>query len=113
MDFYSFYTGKNFDVYHFLGAHREGNGWIFRVFAPNAARVTLLGDFTKGYEYEMNRVGDGNFFEVWTADASAGDRYFHRIYSRSGGYTDHCDIYGFGMELRPEWRSVLRDLSEY
>lgn len=113
MDFYSFYTGKNFDAYQYLGAHREGNGWIFRVFAPNAARVTLLGDFTNGYEYEMNRVGDGNFFEVWTADAAAGDKYFHRIYSRSGGYTDHCDIYGFGMELRPEWRSVLRDLSEY
>ena len=113
MDFQSFYRGYNFDVYHYLGAHREGDGWIFRVFAPNASRVTLNGDFTKGYEYEMNRVGDGNFFEVWTSDASVGDKYFHRIYNRSGGYVDHCDIYGFGMELRPEWRSVLRDLYEY
>lgn len=113
MDLYSFYTGKNFDVYQYLGAHREGGGWIFRVFAPNAERVTLLGDFTEGYEYEMNRVNDGNFFEVWTDRAKTGDRYFHRIYKRGGGYTDHCDIYGYGMELRPEWRSVLRDLSEY
>lgn len=113
MDFYSFYTGKNFDVYQYLGAHREGSGWIFRVFAPNAERVTLFGDFTEGYEYDMNRVGDGNFFEVWTDRAKTGDRYFHRIYKRGGGYTDHCDIYGYGMELRPEWRSVLRDLSEY
>lgn len=113
MDFYSFYTGKNFDAYQYLGAHREGGGWLFRVFAPNAERVTLLGDFTEGYEYDMNRVGDGNFFEVWTDRAKTGDRYFHRIYKRGGGYTDHCDIYGYGMELRPEWRSVLRDLSEY
>jgi len=113
MDFYGFYTGQIFDAYEYLGAHRAGNGWIFRVFAPNAARVTLLGEFTDWIEYEMNRVNDGNFFEVYVDRGNDGETYFHRIYSRSGGYTDHCDIYGFGMELRPGFKSVLRDLSTY
>lgn len=113
MDFYGFYTGKIFDAYEYLGAHRAGSGWIFRVFAPNAARVTLLGEFTDWIEYEMNRVNDGNFFEVYVDRGMDGERYFHRIYSKSGGYTEHCDIYGFGMELRPDFKSVLRDLSAY
>ena len=113
MDLYGFYTGQSFDAHEYLGAHRAGEGWIFRVFAPNAARVTLLGEFTVWTEYEMNRVNDGNFFEVYVDHGRDGERYFHRIYSRSGGYTDHCDIYGFGMELRPEFKSVLRDLSAY
>ncbi len=113
MDFYGFYTGQVFDAYEYLGAHRAGEGWIFRVFAPNAARVTLLGEFTDWTEYEMNRVNYGNFFEVYVDHGKDGERYFHRIYSKSGGYTDHCDIYGFGMELRPDFKSVLRDLGAY
>lgn len=113
MDLYGFYTGRVFDAYEYLGAHRAGEGWIFRVFAPNAARVTLLGEFTDWIEYEMNRVNDGNFFEVYVTGGKDGDKYFHRIYSKSGGYTDHCDIYGFGMELRPDHKSVLRDLTAY
>lgn len=113
MDLYGFYTGRVFDAYEYLGAHRAGEGWIFRVFAPNAARVTLLGEFTDWIEYEMNRVNDGNFFEVYVTGGKDGDKYFHRIYSKSGGHTDHCDIYGFGMELRPDHKSVLRDLTAY
>lgn len=113
MDFYGFYTGQVFDAYEYLGAHRAGEGWIFRVFAPNAARVTLLGEFTDWIEYEMNRVNDGNFFEVYVSRGKDGDKYFHRVYNKSGGYTDHCDIYGFGMELRPAHNSILRDLSAY
>ena len=48
MDLYGFYTGKVFDAYEYLGAHRAGEGWIFRVFAPSAARVTLLGELQTG-----------------------------------------------------------------
>ena len=113
MDFYSFYTGTAFDAYEYLGAHRQGDGFIFRVFAPSAQRVTLLGDFTEWNEWEMQRINDGNFFELYVQNAAAGMKYLHRIYNRSGGFTDHCDIYGFGMELRPDFKSVLRDLSAY
>lgn len=113
MDFYGFYTGTVFNAYEYLGAHRQDKGYVFRVFAPSAQRVTLFGDFTDWREWEMNRINDGNFFEVYAESAEKGMKYFHRIYDRHGGYTDHCDIYGFGMELRPDHRSVLRDLNSY
>lgn len=113
MDLYGFYTGTIFDAYEYLGVHRQNNGFVFRVFAPNAERVTLLGDFNGMSEYQMNRVNDGNFHELYIDNAESGMRYYFRIYSRNGGYTDHCDIYGCGMELRPGFRSIIRDLNEY
>ena len=113
MDFYSFYTGTCFDAYEYLGAHRQDGGFIFRVFAPAAQRVTLLGEFTDWIEWEMNRIEDGNIFEVFVPGAEPNKAYHYRIYTQSGGYTDHCDVYGYGMELRPGFLSVTRDLNEY
>lgn len=113
MDLYGFYTGTVFDAYEYLGAHRQNKGYVFRVFAPGAQRVALLGDFTGWQEWEMNRVNDGNFFELYAENAEKGMKYLHRIYDKRGGFTDHCDIYGFGMELRPDFKSVLTDLNSY
>ena len=61
----------------------------------------------------MERVHDGNFFEVWAEGVRPGDCYQYRIYRPDGGYTDHCDPYGYGMELRPGRCSVVRDLGEH
>lgn len=46
MDIYGFYTGKIFDAYDFLGCHLDGNRGYFRTYAPNASRVTVIGEFT-------------------------------------------------------------------
>ena len=43
MDFYGFYTGKEFEAYRFLGAHACEKGTVFRTFAPNAQRISLIG----------------------------------------------------------------------
>ena len=45
MDFYGFYTGKEFEAYRFLGAHACERGTVFRTFAPNAQRISLIGEF--------------------------------------------------------------------
>ena len=45
MDFYGFYTGKEFEAYRFLGAHACEKGTVFRTFAPNAQRISLIGEF--------------------------------------------------------------------
>ena len=92
MDLYGFYTGTVFDAYEYLGAHRQNKGYVFRVFAPGAQRVALLGDFTGWQEWEMNRVNDGNFFELYAEKAEKGMKYLHRIYDKRGGFTDHCEI---------------------
>ena len=43
MDFYGFYTGRIFDAHEYLGAHPGPGGTTFRVFAPSARAVELLG----------------------------------------------------------------------
>lgn len=113
MDFYGFYTGKIFDAYRFLGAHAEEKGVTFRTFAPAAVRVSLIGEFTGWNEWSMNRTHDGNFWECYAENAKPGQMYKYRIYKRDGSYIDHCDPYGFGMELRPNTASIIRDLSSY
>ena len=113
MDFYGFYTGKIFDAYKYLGAHVEEKGVTFRTFAPSASRITLIGEFNDWQEWEMNKVSDGNFWECYVPQAKAGQMYKYRIYDRSGNAVEHCDPYGFGMELRPNSASIIRDMNEY
>ena len=113
MDFYGFYTGKVFDAYRFLGAHSEAKGVTFRTFAPGAARISLIGEFTDWQEMEMHKIYDGNFWECYAENAAPGMMYKYRIYKHGNSYIDHCDPYGFGMELRPNTASYIRDLSDY
>ena len=113
MDFHGFYTGKIFNAYQYLGAHITDSGVVFRTFAPGAQKVSLIGEFSQWREYEMNRVYDGSFWECYVDGASAGSMYKYRIYEKSGSCVDHCDPYGFGMELRPNSASIVRDLNSY
>lgn len=113
MDFHGFYTGKIFNAYQYLGAHITDSGVVFRTFAPGAQRVSLIGECSQWREYEMNRVYDGSFWECYVDGASAGSMYKYRIYEKSGSCVDHCDPYGFGMELRPNSASIVRDLNSY
>ena len=113
MDIYGFYTGKIFDAYDFLGCHLDGNRGYFRTYAPNASRVTVIGEFTGWKDYEMNRIHDGKFWELVTDGVEDGMMYKYRIYGRDGSVTEHCDPYGFGMELRPDSASIARDMNRY
>lgn len=113
MDFYGFYTGKLFDAYQFLGAHLTPTGVTFRTFAPGASRIALIGECNDWQETEMHQIHDGHFWECHIENATAGMMYKYRIYSRDGGCTDHCDPYGFGMELRPNAASIIRDMDAY
>ena len=113
MDYYGFYTGKEFSAYEYLGAHRLENGTVFRTFAPNAVRISVIGEFNDWGETPMDKVYDGNFWECTVPGAKAGMMYKYRIYRRDGSFIDHCDPYGFFMELRPHSASVISSLSGY
>ena len=110
MNMYNFYMGRVFDAYEYLGAHLIGNGAVFRTYAPNASKVSLLHN---GNELPMQRVYDGNFFELKVENAISGDLYEYRIYLRNGSYTDHSDPYGFQMELRPDHKSIVSNQSDF
>ena len=113
MDFYGFYTGKIFDAYRYLGGHLTEAGAVFRTFAPSAEKISLIGAFSGWEELPMERVHDGNFWECSVPGARAGMLYKYRIYTRGGRCLDHCDPYGFYMELRPNSASILWDQSAY
>lgn len=110
MDMNDFYTGQSLNAYEYLGAHPLKNQVVFRTFAPNAEKVSLL---LEGQEIPMVPIYDGNFYEVSVSDAGAGMWYEFRIYQKDGTFTDHADPYGFYMELRPAHRSIITDLHSY
>ena len=110
MDFYGFYTGQEFEAYKYLGAHYTKERTTFRTFAPSAAGVELV---LNGQGHGMQRVHDGNFYEITLDQVKEGVLYEFRIWHRDGSCQEHCDPYGFGMELRPAHKSVVRDLNRY
>lgn len=111
MDFYGFYTGKEFEAYRFLGAHPDDTGTTFRTFAPSASSVSVIGDFNQWTDTPMQKIYDGNFWECQIPQAARGMRYKYRIYDRNGRFIDHCDPYAFYSELRPGTCSVIYGLS--
>ena len=113
MDYYNFYTGQEFEAYTYLGAHIEEPGVVFRTFAPNALKVSVIGDFNHWQETPMKKIYDGNFWECRIDNAVQGMKYKYRIYDRNGNFLDHCDPYGFYSDLRPEAASIIYGLSNY
>ena len=108
-----FYDGNSFDDYTYLGAHKADSGYTFRVYAPRAVRVTLIGEFNGWLEYDLIRPKNSNFFEGTFADVKPNMMYKYRVYSTPDEYDEHSDPYGFGMELRPGSASIIRELDEF
>ena len=113
MDIMRFYKGGEFAAYEYMGAHLTESGTVFRVYAPNASKVSVIGDFSKWEALPMKAVDDGRFYELVVPEAEEGQRYKYRIYDAKGDFIDHCDPYGFGMELRPGTCSVIRSIEGY
>lgn len=109
MDIQNFLEGLEFEAHEFFGAHllELGKGATFRVYAPNASKVSLVGDFNDWQEYEM--ANDHGIFSATEVNAKEGDIYKYRIYDKEGNCVEHLDPYGFQMELRPKFGSIIVD----
>ena len=110
MDMYGFYTGKILDAYEYLGCHIDNDTATFRTYAPAASRISVIGDFNQWNETPMQKIYDGQFWECTISGVKPGMMYKYRIYRRDGGVVEHADPYGFGMELRPNSASIVREL---
>ena len=110
MDMHEFYMGNVFNAYEFFGAHPTPDGTAFRTFAPSADRITIIGEWNDWQEENM--IKDGHVWSYFSARAKKGQMYKYVIYS-SLGRVEHCDPYGFAMELRPNFASIITDLDEY
>ena len=112
MDFQKFYDGDLFDAYKYMGAHVQDGGVVFRTYAPRADKVCIIGEFNDWTEQEMKMPVRAQFYEIFEKDARPGQMYKYVIYGQNGR-VEHCDPYGFGMELRPGFASIIRDLDAY
>ena len=101
---YLFNEGRNFQAYRLLGAQAGPGGTIFRVWAPNAAQVALLGDFNgwQGAGHQMQVLAGSGIWELTVAEATPGSLYRFAITNRDTG-TVHIksDPYARGFEMRP------------
>lgn len=98
---YLFHKGKNYKAYEFLGAHREGKGYLFRVWAPRAVSVSLVGDFNSWdtVSGRMHRLeDDDSIWEILENRASSGDLYKFAIYTDTGKVLYKADPFAFFSE---------------
>lgn len=105
-----FYTGDCFDAYRFFGAHpvsrNEQDGWRFRIWAPSAIQVQVVGDFNQWQGWNM-QFYPGGYWETIIPAAREGQLYKFNIHGRDGKWVQHTDPYGLAAELRPGTASRL------
>ena len=98
--------GTHQELYRHMGAHtREVSGTrgtSFAVWAPNARRVSVVGDFNDwdGRLHAMRRMGSG-MWELFIPEVGDGALYKYEIKTPGGRLTLKSDPYAFAMELRP------------
>jgi 1,4-alpha-glucan branching enzyme len=113
-DLHFFGEGTHLRPYTFLGAHpMEVEGVLgvrFAVWAPNASRVSVIGDFNAwdGRRHPMRSRGGGGVWEIFIPHVAAGDRYKFEIRSREGHVLPaKADPYARAAELRPATASIV------
>lgn len=112
-DGYLFRQGTHRRLYENLGAHREGEGWRFAVWAPNARQVAVVGDFNgwSGSAHRLQPRSDSTgVWEGRVAAAQRGQRYKFRVTDASGRAIDKADPFAFATEVPPRTASLLADL---
>ena len=112
MVMHDFFTGRAFDAYTYFGAHPEGSGISFRVYAPNASGVEVIGEWNGWNGVTMFRDNSG-VYSVYCEGARVGQMYKYRVHRRDGAVTEHSDPYGFQTELRPNSASIITDLRSF
>ena len=113
---YLFNKGENARAYEYLGAHfcEDGNV-VFRVWAPNAVAVSVVGEFN-GWQSgvsPMYMVDDSGVWETVIGGLKVYDTYKYAILTKDGRELFKCDPFAFHSETRPANASKLYDIEGY
>ncbi len=118
-DLYYLGEGKHYNLYEKLGAHPRSmngvSGVSFAVWAPNARRVSVVGDFNNwdGRIFPMRSMGTSGIWELFIPGLEQGVFYKYEILSNSNEIRIKTDPFAFGMEIRPGSASKIWDLDFY
>ncbi|MCD7836614.1 MAG: hypothetical protein LUG83_08205 [Lachnospiraceae bacterium] len=119
-DQYLFGQGTHYDIYKKLGAHlSEENGekgTYFAVWAPNAEKVHVVGDFNEWKEsdtYKLTKLGDVGIWSLFVPWVGEGELYKFLITTKDGRKLYKADPYANYAELRPGTASIVTDISGF
>ena len=111
-DLSKFERGVYYDVYEKMGAHcitiDEIKGVYFSVWAPEAIRVSVVGDFNcwDGRRHQMRKIGDSGIYEIFIPELKEGEIYKYEIKTKRGEPMLKADPYANYSQLRPDTASV-------
>lgn len=118
-DIYLFHHGELFESYKTFGAHVKTedkvSGVRFTVWAPNAIKVCVVGDFNNwnGDKYELMKINNEGIWSEFFSDVEVGDIYKYEIHTIDGRIIKKADPFAFYSEVRPNTASVVYNLSGY
>ena len=115
-----FNAGINYEIYKVLGAHPKKingvSGVLFAVWAPEAVRVSVVGDFNQwdGRRHPMECLGESGIHELFIPGLSVMEKYKYEIKTKyNNAVVLKADPYGTYSELRPDTASIVYDISKY
>jgi 1,4-alpha-glucan branching enzyme len=112
-DLYLYGEGNHTRITSKLGAHPmtigSATGVHFAVWAPNASRVSVVGDFNAwdGRVHTMRRLASSGVWEIFIPAAQVGHRYKFELRTRHGEILVKSDPFGFGFEVPPLSASIV------
>ena len=118
-DLYLFGEGTHYRAWEKLGSHRvtigSTTGVHFAVWAPNADRVSVIGDFNAwdGRVHPMRHLMPNGVWELFIPNLPDGQKYKYEIRTRAGTILKKSDPLAFAFEVPPQTASVIHDISHY
>ena len=114
-DLFLFGQGDERCIYEKLGAHPRTidgvQGTSFAVWAPNAKRVSVVGDFNgwDGRHHPMRIMGKSGVWEIFAPGCGVGSHYKFQILTQEGLLLEKTDPFGFFFEIAPKTASIVWD----
>lgn len=118
-DCHLFNNGTHYHIDDRLGSHPmtiDGHsGVLFRVWAPSARRVSVIGDFNywDGRVHQMRVIGSSGIWELFIPGLAEGDLYKYEIRTQNMDILEKIDPLQFSAEMRPKSASMVTNLHGY